>query len=170
VWDRLTEAFNKLGLYEIADYKELKAVVRGREAELRVGSTPGHRTHIDLDTGTLRYYDDDLKVNQIFNRLLGDIEYKRVSGEIKRPPKCQVVTDEVWGVFCSHITEDNIIDVMRCVATVTSMDIREPAPQLWWGKAIKRIPELKTACPGMDEYCLLKNTLEYLKTRGRIEK
>jgi len=166
VWDRLTETFNELGLYETADYEELKAVVRGREAELRVGSTPGHRTHIDLDTGALRYYDDDLKVNQIFNRLLGDIGYKRVSGEIKRPPKCQVVEDEVKGVFCTHITEDNIRDVMRCVATVTSADIREPAPQLWWGKAIKRIPELKTACPEMDEYCLLKNTLEYFKTHG----
>ena len=151
-WDRLTETFNELGLYETADYEELKAVVRGREAEFRVGSAPGHRTHINLDTGTLRYYDDDQKVNQIFNRLLG---------EIKRGPKCQVVEDEVRGVFCSHVTEDNIMDIMRCLATVTSMDIREPATNLWWLEAIERIPGLKTACPGMDEYCLLKNTLKY---------
>ena len=161
VWDRLTETFNELGLYEADDYEELRAVVRGRKAELRVGSAPGHRTHIDLDTGTLRYYDDDLKVNQIFNRLLGDI---------KRGPKCHVVENEVLGVFCSHVSEDNIKDVMRCLATVTSMDMREPAPQLWWGEAIRRIPELETACPEMDEYCLLKNTLEYLKTHKGIEK
>lgn len=160
-WDRLTETFNELGLYEADDYEELRAVVRGREAELRVGSAPGHRTHIDLDTGTLRYYDDDLKVNQIFNRLLG---------EIKKGPRCQVVEDEFKGVSCSHVTEDNIKDVMRCLATVTSMDIREPAPQLWWREAIKRIPGLETACPGMDEYCLLKNTLKYFKTHRRREK
>jgi len=160
VWDRLTKTFNELELYEADDYEELKAVVRGREAELRVGSTPGHRTHINLDTGTLRYYDDDQKVNQIFNRLLG---------EIKRGPKCQVVEDEVKGVFFSHVTEDNIIDIMRCLATVTSMDIREPATNLWWLEAIERIPGLKTACPGMDEYCLLKNTLEYFKTHEKIE-
>jgi hypothetical protein len=130
-WDRLTELFRKLELYAYEDYKPLFCTIRGNKAEVVVGSSPGHKTHIDLDNKTLEYYDTDVEVNASMRKHLEDAGLS-----------CNVMTGEgerALGVTCTGVNEKNVEEVFRKLAAATSMDIRAGMFEVKWDPATEKI-------------------------------
>jgi hypothetical protein len=135
-WEKAAELFNKLELYISEDYFPLFCVIRENRAEVTVGSSPGHKTHIDLSEGTLRYYDNDMPVNEAMKQHLEDVGLK-----------CKVETEMGQkGVSCSGVNEDNVVNAFKVLSAATSMDIRvgrgtedfnakwDPATEKLWRK------------------------------------
>ena len=119
-WNVVTSIFDVEGLYEPQDYIALEWHSEDDIAEVRVGSAAGHRTHIDLREGTLRYYDLDEEVNSTMKKLLEDVSLECV--------------EEPDGVSCRNLTEDKLKDVARVLAAATSMDFRIDNPESYWPK------------------------------------
>jgi hypothetical protein len=116
-WDKTTEKFNENGLYEKDDYAAVHANIFGKKGEFTVGDSPGHRTHLNLDKGTVDYYDDDTPVNETMKRLFESAGLK----------KCKIksmygVGSE--GVSCSGLNRKNVKKVSKQLAGATSMDFR----------------------------------------------
>ncbi|RLI08371.1 hypothetical protein DRO24_01390 [Candidatus Bathyarchaeota archaeon] len=109
-WDEETEKWRKNRKYAEVDYEELSGMVVDKKAEFRVGSAGGHKAHIDLEKGTLEYYDDDMPVNYLMSKLMEDIGLK-----------CEY-HDE--GVSCKGVNRENVKEVARRLAAATSMDFR----------------------------------------------
>jgi len=129
LWDKATDKFNANLLYSDDDADSLKCVIIGRKAEFTVGSSPGHRTHIDLDKGTLEYYDEDTDVNMVMRDILST-----------HGVDCKA---DLESVGCSGINEENVKPVAVRLAAATSMDYRMEDPKEWWKYASKTIPEIK---------------------------
>lgn len=110
LWDEITERLNDGDFYMQQDYGELKGYVLGNTMQFRVGSSHGHLTTMDLDKGTLNYYDDDDLVNRNMARLLNLIGLN-----------CQEVH---LGVSCTGLTEGNVDKAAEILSLPTSMDIR----------------------------------------------
>ena len=111
-WDKMTELLNKNGLYSSGDYEELHGWTVGDRVYLRVGSSAGHRTEVDLKEGTLKYYDTDDNVNEMMKESL-----ERHAGL-----SCNVISG--IGVECKGITKENLRRVAEVIAFATSMDLR----------------------------------------------
>jgi len=114
LWDKITEQLKREHpkFYAEPDYEPLKCRIDGDKAEVTVGSSPGHRTHIVLPPeGRVDYYDSDDEVNRVMRDLLAD--HADLSCET-RP----------LGVTCKGLTKDKIDDVFRVLSMATSMDIR----------------------------------------------
>jgi len=117
-WDKLTDKLKTLDtpegspFYSPVDFEPLKCRIDGNHAEVTVGSSPGHRTHIDLDEGTVTYYDRDPSVNEVM--------YDILSKEVGLT--CSINVYE--GVGCEGLTEDKVKDVFKAISMPTSMDIR----------------------------------------------
>jgi len=121
-WEKTVQYFYDLGLYSWNDYQELSWLTRGNKAEVRVGSAPGHRTHIDLDKGIVEYYDKDDDVCWVMWRLFED-----VAGL-----ECWDFDD---GVACKNLTENNLGKAAKVLAAATSMDYRLEDPSRYWPKS-----------------------------------
>jgi hypothetical protein len=117
VWDRLTTRLKHektpedRNFYLEEDYDQLKCRIDGDHAEVTVGSSPGHKTHISLDTGKVEYYDSDAKVNTVMFKIFSDIGLD-----------CWL--DLYGGVKCDGVRDDNVRNVFKALAMPTSMDIR----------------------------------------------
>jgi hypothetical protein len=117
VWDRLTtklnseKTFEDRDFYLDVDYDRLKCRIDGNHAEVTVGSSPGHKTHISLDTGKVEYYDNDGNVNAVMFKIFSDIGLD-----------CWL--DLYGGVRCDGVRDDNVRDVFKAVVMPTSMDVR----------------------------------------------
>lgn len=118
VWDWLTERLSR-DLYEIDDYEALSWYSFDDKAEIRVGSSPGHKTHLDLKKGELKYYDTDLEVNKVMAWLL----------EVAAGLDCTWLSE---GVECGGLTEDKLEAVAKVLAAPTSMDYRLMDPENYW--------------------------------------
>ena len=126
VWDRLTEElFDTYGtqLYARVDYEPLDCAIVDDEAEVTVGSSPGHKTHIDLKKGRVEYYDKDDSVNRVMERL-----FEEIAGL-----NCTVREEE--GVFCEGLTPDKVEDTFKVLAAPTTMDIRIERCVEWTDKS-----------------------------------
>ena len=130
-WDVTTDWLNELELYSENDYERLEGVVYGREAEFTVGSSPGHKTHIDFEERELMYYDEDSEVNENMKQLL----------EEHTGAKCEFAEEDgvIYGVRCrwkkewdEHVLEN----VPRVLAFATSMDLRISDTLYYWPKAL----------------------------------
>ena len=137
-WDETTVKFLNNRLYDSSDYAALRGWIRGRRAEFRVGSTPGHKTHLDLERGRVEYYDTDRDVSEEMKKLFEE-----------EGLKCEVTYE---GCFCEGLTEENAARVARVLASATSMDLRIPV-LAWWKDAAQKIPEIRKC---RDEACRVK--------------
>ena len=138
-WSAMTDWLNKLELYSENDYERLEGVVYDRRAEFTVGSSPGHKTHIDFEERELMYYDEDREVNENMKQLL----------EEHTGAECEVAEEDgvVYGVRCrwkkewdEHVLEN----VPRVLAFATSMDLRIRDPLYYWPKALSEYVETET--------------------------
>ncbi len=71
-WEKYVEENYRIGYYYSEDYSMLSAVGMKDRVEMRVGSSPGHRTRVEVIDGNLymRYFDTDAKVNETLHDLL----------------------------------------------------------------------------------------------------
>jgi len=147
-WDKATEKFNDNELYDGSDYDELSGFIHDNKAEFRVGSSAGHKTHIDLERGTVEYYDTDVSVNKEMKKLLE-----------KEGLKCYKYLEDRTeaGIKCMGLTEQNVKNVVKKLAGATSMDFRIPAPGLWWRNTAKKHPKI-LGCE--DETCRIEIKLK----------
>lgn len=124
LWDKITDKMHE-GAYEIpenvdrfggqayseGDYKPLQCRITGKQAELTVGSSSGHKAKVDLDKGTIEYFDDDDEPNQTMKELFEEDARLR----------CETPGD---GVKCTGVTKKNVDEVFKILAMPTSMDFR----------------------------------------------
>jgi len=116
-----------MGLLSENDHGAVSGFARDGILELRVGSAPGHASRIDLNRGTLEYYDTDEAVNKAMKEILEEIGLR-----------C-----EAWegGVTCKGVTRDNATKAATLLAASTSMDLRLEDPESWWGENLENMPE-----------------------------
>jgi hypothetical protein len=158
-WDKLTELFNTLDLYTASDYEPLFCTIRGNKAEVTVGSSPGHKTHIDLDKGELEYYDTDKRVNIAMKQHLEDVGLKC---ELKT-----MDTEFMLGVRCTGVNENNVVETFKTLTAATTMDIRTEDPERFegrWGFASRRLWRMPYE-EALDKLCGdLKDNMEKVRT------
>jgi hypothetical protein len=120
-WSRIGSALNNAGVVELSDLAPTRCIVIDNRAYLRVGSAPGHATHIELTDKTLRieYLDKDEKVHIVLMDLA-----KRLGIEVVRHRESELT------VFRSTI--EKIPDVAKLLAFATSMDFRLEAGEQYW--------------------------------------
>jgi hypothetical protein len=148
LWDKITDKLNLFKekpsrLYFLWDYERLTCKIEGDKAELTVGSSPGHKIHVDLGKGKVLYYDKDDDVSLKLKALLDErIKCNHIEGE---------------GLECSGLTRENVKDVFKTLSAATSMDLRLKKPEDFWG-----FPwEMEVLeCKGYDEVCLIKKAIE----------
>ena len=134
-WNNTVEKFTKNELYTSGDAYPLKAILFGNKGEFTVGDAIGHRTHLNLDKGTVDYYDNDGNVNDVMSKLLGNAGLT-----------CKI-RDE--GVFCDGLNRDNVRNVATRLSGATSMDFRLSSTEMhqkFWEKSLSEIPELGERC------------------------
>jgi len=117
-WEKYVEENSRIGYYYSEDYPMLSAVGMKDRLEMRVGSSPGHKTRIEVRDGSLymRYFDIDLKVNETLHDLLTEKKFK-----------CRIITGRRFedGVECvkDNFTIEDIDALAKAISLVTSMDI-----------------------------------------------
>lgn len=123
-WDEATEYMNQKDLYIKDDYGPLKARITGKEANVTVGSAPGHTAHVNLDNTTIQYHDTDKEVNLVMKDLLDsaglDCEVWKMTREMDS------------GVLCRNLNESNVGEAMKMLSAATSMDYRLQRPKNYW--------------------------------------
>ncbi len=121
-WNKYFRKFFTDGVYAIEDAKAVGCVAIGDEAQLKVGSSPGHRTSVDFKNDEVSYYDTDYYVNFPVYLLLKELGLS-----------CRPITKgsgaEAWrdGVVCtglSKLDKDKISKLAKILASTTSMDFR----------------------------------------------
>jgi hypothetical protein len=133
-WDKTTGKFERNGLYSRSDYSALHAGIFGNKGEFTVGDSPGHRTHLNLDKGTVEYYDTDVPVNETMKMLFESAGLKC---------KINKTTGTIGGVTCSGLNRKNVEEVGEKMAAATSMDFRVYGPADYWKPLSKKLPGLK---------------------------
>ena len=113
VWEDAAKTLHENELYYDWDWNQISCYALKDRVELRVGSAAGHKTHIDLKNGKVRYYDRDMIVNEVMKKLLED-----------QGLKCKIEKEEEPGVECEGLTRDNLGRVAKVIAAATSMDLR----------------------------------------------
>jgi len=148
IWDKITQELQRRGRYIGEDYESLECRIEDGKAELRVGSSPGHKTHIDLQEGTVEYYDTDDPVSLAIMTLLEDLEL-----ECKHFP--------AEGIKCSGVTSENVKEVFKILAYATSMDYRLEYPSEYWeDEYLEKCGEKEREVP--EEICRIKLDLKTL--------
>jgi len=147
-WNLAVERFREGKLYSAADHEALLAHVFDKKAEVRVGSSVGHTTHIDLEKGTLEYYDTDDDVNAVMKRKFEELGLT-----------CELREGE--GVRCEGVTPENVKRVFAALAGATSADLRLRAGEAYW----IRHPEIRKRCehlktPEEREACMINEMLK----------
>jgi len=118
-WDELVDKLNELRLYAPEDVIPLQGIIVDDELMMRVGSAAGHATHIDLEKGTLEYYDRDENVNIAMQNY-----FERYAG-------LDCVTS-ANGVNCKGVNKDNVKKVTKILAFATSKDFRLDNPESYY--------------------------------------
>ena len=134
-WDETTDKFNKNNLYLTDDNASLNTICWDKKCEFTVGDSPGHRTHLDLDKGTVDYYDDDYDVNEGMYKLFNSVGLK-----------CKVRNE---GVSCERLNRKNVKEVAKRLAGATSMDIRlisREDQEDFWGTFNEKMPSKVRLC------------------------
>jgi hypothetical protein len=117
-WEKYVDENNRIGYYYSEDYPMLSAVGMKDRLEMRVGSSPGHKTRVEIRDGSLymRYFDVDTKVNETLHDLLTEKKFK-----------CRIITGERFndGVECvkDNFTIEDVDALARAISLVTSMDV-----------------------------------------------
>jgi len=117
-WEKYVEENYRIGYYYSEDYPMLSAVGMKDRLEMRVGSSPGHKTRVEIRDGSLymRYFDTDLNVNEALHDLLTEKKFK-----------CRIITGERFedGVECvkENFTIEDIDALAKAISLVTSMDL-----------------------------------------------
>jgi len=119
-WSVAADKLYDRNLYSGQDAAYLWGYVVGDRVYLRVGSSEGHRTVVDLKQGTLDYYDTDEEVNEAMKRLLEKIGLS-----------CAKRSD---GVTCRGVNPSNAHRAAQILAFATSMDFRIRDPIKYWGE------------------------------------
>jgi len=145
VWNQLVEELHREGLYTEGNYEALYFRVDDGRAEIRVGETAGHLSHLDLNTGALEYYDVNDDVKRLAEELL----------EEKCGLTCEVTPE---AVACKEATSENAECISRVMAGLSSARFRIYNQEDWW----KEIPE---ECREIEdivkrEKCLLERKLD----------
>ena len=160
VWDRLVGELFRMELYSDEDFEALKCKMEGDEAELRVGSAPGHLTRVNLRDGSLEYYDEDEVVNEAVKKLMED----------RAKAKCEFMVEEaegeeyVYGVRCEDVKD--LEEAFKVLAFTTSMDIRMGDPSEWYGPKFEKLDgECKIEDPAEREVCAVNKLLKKLEER-----
>jgi len=117
-WSETTDHFKRRELYSYEDYSRLNCKAVGSKMECRVGSSPGHETHLDFEKGRIEYYDNDTDVCDAMKML-----WKNAGLECKNTP---------FGVACSGLDEEKYEPAMKVLAAATSMDLRMREPGRFW--------------------------------------
>lgn len=120
-WSRVGAVLNNAGVVELSDLAPTRCIVIDSRAYLRVGSAPGHATHIELVDNSLRieYLDKDENVHRVLIELA-----KRWGIEVVRHRESEST------VFRSPIEKAS--DVAKLLAFATSMDFRLEAGEHYW--------------------------------------
>jgi len=124
-WSEFVEINHSEGLYSFEDYDALEGFVTKDRLILRVGSSEGHATHINVSEGTLDYYDTDYDVNETIHDLL-----ERVGLD------CEIHSK---GVSCTGVKRDKdlLTKIVAILSFATSMDFRLEEPERYWGEFMK---------------------------------
>jgi len=126
-WGDAVEKYNEFGIYDGGDFSELRCVVVSNSADIRVGSSPGHATHVEIMAHgiTATYYDTDEIVNRVISRLAESYGIR-----IERMDPRQYVA-----MFIPH---DKAAAFAQAVLPfATSMDLRLALPSEWWESLIE---------------------------------
>lgn len=123
-WSKMTELLYNNKLYHYDDFGELAGWVIGDKVYLRVGSASGHRTEVDLKSGTIKYYDTNDNVNEMIASFLEE-----------HGLKCNVIYG--IGVECEGLSRENYRNVAMDLAFATSMDLRLSNPSMFYTKIVK---------------------------------
>lgn len=102
-----------VSLYAPHDYSALECrILNDKVAEVTVGSSEGHRTHIDLAKKTVQYYDGNYERRKLMIKLFKvvGITCKQVEGSSS--------------IKCTGIKSSKINDVYRVLTMPTSGDYR----------------------------------------------
>ena len=112
MWDLATEVLAENQMYHPEDVRALLGYAVGDKVYLAVGSAEGHRTEVDLEKGTLNYYDEDRKVNEL------------VAERLARAGLACEIHD--FGVTCSGVKKDprQLAEIAAVLAEATSADFR----------------------------------------------
>lgn len=148
-WDAKTDELYQMRKMESWDYYPLKGKLKGYKGEFTVGSSVGHRTHIDLEEGSLTYYDRDLPVNRVMASLWE--EHAKL--------KCEVGEEEVK---CKGLTKENLRDALILLSYATSMDYRLNNPGGYWDAELLNKCERKCRMKDKDDkkVCIEKCAVE----------
>lgn len=124
LWDKITTKMHNGGYempeelehagtnqpYSSGDYNPLQCRITGKQAELTVGSSTGHKAKVDLEKETLEYFDNDEDPNEAMKQLLEGAGLE-----------CETSDD---GVKCEGVKKENVQEVFKVLAMPTSMDFR----------------------------------------------
>jgi len=145
-WDKVTEEIKQI--YSDVDYKALEGFVTDNKVQLRVGSTAGHMTHVDLGRGIVEYYDLDEEVNMKMKEFLE-----------KAGLECTLMGEELSeGVRCEGKITDK---VAKALALATTMDVRMVEEPEEWSEDVKKIaPECAYLDPKERETCLFEKIVK----------
>jgi len=153
LWSRATVELEAMRLYEEEDAGALGAYTVDAKVFMRVGSSPGHRTLVDLERGRVEYYDTDADVNKIVHQLLTE-----------QGLRCEMIPDR--GVFCGGLTRDRLPHAMAILAAATSMDFRLADPAKYWGEKAEEILEKHPELTSIElEKILLKELIPRIVKR-----
>jgi hypothetical protein len=158
MWREAVEVYSSWGLYDKGDYDALYAFCRLSEIEFRVGSAPGHATHVHVGSilAKAAYYDTDESVHDVFMRL------------------CKHYVCRVQNHKESELTSVSILRVRTpeffqgILPFVTSMDFRLKSPVRFWGREFSsELKLLEDFPPSVREFRLcLKAYERFIKERG----
>lgn len=159
-WEKALKILSSYSLTGGEDYVETTIFVREQVIEARVGSAPGHLTHIESKP---------LGYSVIYYDFENDVRY--VIGQLAQDYGCQIiqdVKDERIELFCPSITNafDNFMKYVLPFAT--SMDIRMRSPERYWSKIIPNYEEMMHGLePKYIEYYACKWFIENV-LRGKV--
>jgi len=121
-WSRIEKALEKADALLHTDYLSIRCIVIDGKAYVRVGSAPGHATHVEIADDKLRieYYDRDESVHNALIELAKRLGIEVVSHKVSEQT-----------VFRAPI-EKVATDVPKLLAFATSMDERLRRGESYW--------------------------------------
>ncbi len=138
VWSDVSGFLSRHGLYEENDSNALKGLATGNRLHLRVGSSMNHAAELDLDEGTLDYYDTD---ENVVEGLMSVLDF--VLNCEKTP----------YGMRCENVKKDNIDKVAAYMAMATSMDFRALNPLTYYCNSNEMVAAHHDFCKKNLEEC-----------------
>jgi len=148
-WSKVVEKFKEQGLYTAGNYDALYFRAEDGKAEIRVGETAGHLAHLDLNTGTLEYYDVNPDVKRLAKELL----------EEECGLKCEVTPESTT---CKGANRKNASCIAKIMAALSSARFRIYEPEKWW----REIPrECRIGDKVEREKCLIRRKLKEINKK-----